>query len=181
MPIVKHHNPKIDTGVRLLSQQGYSAKEIANELGTSLRTIFNYASDLSVKIGRKYHSNNAPYPQQGNQTPLEDPKTKGPDPEEEIRTNIMKKHVKVMGEKLATLTVEHELEMRKIVVALEKHAAIFESIEEMGLTKEKFIDVCIEIGYDAAKEAYMKKVREAEERKAMKDFLEMRRLIKGMD
>ena len=31
----------------------------------------------------------------------------------------MKRHVKVMGEKLATLTVEHELEMRKIVVALE--------------------------------------------------------------
>jgi hypothetical protein len=62
MTIVKPHNSKIDTGVRLLSQQGYSAKEIANELGTSLRTIFNYASDLGVKIGRKYHSNNAPTP-----------------------------------------------------------------------------------------------------------------------
>ena len=93
----------------------------------------------------------------------------------------MKKHVKVMGEKLATLTVEHELEMRKIVVALEKHAAIFESIEEMGLTKERFIDVCIEIGYDAAKEAYMKKVREAEEREAMKQYLEMRAKINGSE
>ena len=143
MPIVKRHNPKIDTGVRLLSQQGYSAKEIADELGTSLRTIFNDASDLGVKIGRKYHSNNAPYPPQGNQTPPEGPKTEGPDPEEEIRTNIMKRHVKVMGEKLANLTVEHELEMHRIVVALEKHAAIFESIEEMGLTIERFIDVCV--------------------------------------
>lgn len=181
MPIVKRHNPKIDTGVRLLAQQGYSAKEIADELGTSLRTIFNYASDLGIKIERKHHSNNALNPSHGNQTPQEDPKTKGPDPEEEIKKDIIKKHVKVMGEKLATLTVEHELEMRKIVVALEKHAAIFESIEEMGLTKERFIDVCIEIGYDAAKEAYMKKVREAEEREAMKQFLEMRRLIKGMN
>ena len=179
MSIVKRHNPKIDTGVRLLSQQGYSAKEIANELGTSLRTIFNYASDLGVKIGRKYHSNNAQYPPQSDQTPPEYLKTKGPDPEEEIKKIIMKKHVKVMGEKLATLTVEHELEMRKLVVALEKHAAIFESVEEMGLTKEKFIDVCIEIGYDAAKEAYMKKVREAEEREAMKRFLEMRAKIRS--
>ena len=181
MPIVKRHNPKIDTGVRLLSQQGYSAKEIADELGTSLRTIFNYASDLGIKIGRKHHSNNALNPSHGNQTSREDLRTMRPDPEEEIETNIIKKHAEVMGEKLATLTVEHELEMRKIVVALEKHAAIFESVEEMGLSKERFIDVCIEIGYDAAKEAYMRKVREAEERESMKQFLEMRRLIKGMN
>ncbi len=181
MSIVKRHNPKTDTGVRLLAQQGYSAKEIADELGTSLRTIFNYANDLGVKIGRKYHSNNAPYTLQSDQTPPEYLKTKGPDPEEEIKKNIIKKHVKVMGEKLANLTVDHELEMRKLVVALEKHAAIFESVEEMGLSKERFIDVCIEIGYDAAKEAYMRKVREAEERESMKQFLEMRRLIKGMN
>ena len=181
MPIVKRHNPKIDTGVRLLSQQGYSAKEIADELGTSLRTIFNYASDLGVKIGRKYHSNSAPYPQQGNQTPPEDPKTKGPDPEEEIKKIIMKKHVKVMGEKLATLTVEHELKMREIVVALEKHTAIFESVEEMGMSRVEFIDAAIEVGYENLRDNYLRKVREAKEREAMKQFLEMRRLIKGMN
>ena len=37
--------------------------------------------------------------------------------------------MKDVSEKLANLTVEHELEMRRIVVALEKHAAIFESVE----------------------------------------------------
>ena len=179
MPIVKRHNPKIDTGVRLLSQQGYSAKEIADELGTSLRTIFNYASDLGVKIGRKYHSNNAPYPHQGNLTPLEDPKTKGPDPEEEIRTNIMKKHVKVMGEKLANLTVEHELKMREVVVALEKHTAIFESVEEMGMSRVEFIDAAIEVGYENLRDNYLRKMQEYEERKAMKDFLEFRAKIRG--
>ena len=51
----------------------------------------------------------------------------------------------------------------------------------MVMPREEFINVCIEIGYDAAKEAYMKKVREAEEREAMKQFLEMRRLIKGIN
>ena len=51
----------------------------------------------------------------------------------------------------------------------------------MVMPREEFIDVCIEIGYNAAKEAYMRKVREAEEREAMKQFLEMRRLIKGIN
>ncbi|MCL4480671.1 MAG: hypothetical protein M1113_04215 [Candidatus Thermoplasmatota archaeon] len=74
--------------------------------------------------------------------------------------------MKDVSEKLATLTVNHELEIRKLIVALEKHAAILESVDEMGLSKEKFIDLCIEMGYDAAKEAYMRKVREAEEREA---------------
>ncbi len=181
MPIVKRHNPKIDTGVRLLAQQGYSAKEIADELGTSLRTIFNYASDLGIKIGRKYHSNNALNPSHGNQTPQEDPKTKGPDPEEEIKKNIIKKHLKVMGEKLANLTVEHELKMREVVVALEKHTAIFESVEEMGMSRVEFIDAAIEVGYENLRDNYLRKVREAKEREAMKQFLEMRRLIKGMN
>ena len=78
----------------------------------------------------------------------------------------MKKHVKALGKNLANTTMEHEHETHKLIVALEKHAAILESVDEMGLSKEKFIDLCIEMGYDAAKEAYMRKVREAEEREA---------------
>ena len=179
MPIVKHHNPKIDTGVRLLSQQGYSAKEIADELGTSLRTIFNYASDLGIKIGRKHHSNNALNPSHGNQTSREDLRTMRPDPEEEIETNIIKKHAEVMGEKLATLTVEHELKMREVVVALEKHTAIFESVEEMGMSRVEFIDAAIEVGYENLRDNYLRKMQEYEERKAMKDFLEFRAKIRG--
>ena len=181
MPKVKHHDPSIDTNIRLLIEKGYTAREIAAESGKSPMTIYDYASDLGLKFKKgKQHHDKELSPKDPN-APPEDPKTNKPDPEEQIKENVTKKHVKDVSEKLATMTVEHELEMRKIVVALEKHAAIFESIEEMGLTKEKFIDVCIEIGYDAAKEAYMKKVREAEEREAMKQYLEMRRLIKGMD
>lgn len=181
MPKVKHHDPSIDTNIRLLIEKGYTAREIAAESGKSPMTIYDYASDLGLKFKKgKQHHDKELSPKDPNAAP-EDPKTNKPDPEEQIKENITRKHVKDVSEKLATLTVEHELEMRKIVVALEKHAAIFESIEEMGLTKEKFIDVCIEIGYDAAKEAYMRKVREAEERESMKQFLEMRRLIKGMN
>ena len=104
-----------------------------------------------------------------------------PDPEEEIETNIIKKHAEVMGEKLANLTVEHELKMREIVVALEKHTAIFESVEEMGMSRVEFIDAAIEVGYENLRDNYLRKLREAEEREAMKQFLEMRRLIKGMN
>ncbi len=181
MPKVKHHDPSIDTNIRLLIEKGYTAREIAAESGKSPMTIYDYASDLGLKFKKgKQHHDKELSPKDPN-APPEDPKTNKPDPEEQIKENVTKKHVKDISEKLANLTVDHELEMRRIVVALEKHAAIFESVEEMGLSKERFIDVCIEIGYDAAKEAYMRKVREAEERKAMKDFLEMRRLIKGMD
>ena len=181
MPKVKHHDPSIDTNIRLLIEKGYTAREIAAESGKSPMTIYDYASDLGLKFKKgKQHHDKELSPKDPN-APPEDPKTNKPDPEEQIKENVTKKHVKDVSEKLATMTVEHELEMRRIVVALEKHAAIFESVEEMGLSKERFIDVCIEIGYDAAKEAYMKKVREAEEREAMKQFLEMRRLIKGMD
>ncbi len=181
MPKVKHHDPSIDTNIRLLIEKGYTAREIAAESGKSPMTIYDYASDLGLKFKKgKQHHDKELSPKDPN-APPEDPKTNKPDPEEQIKENVTKKHVKDVSEKLATMTVEHELEMRRIVVALEKHAAIFESVEEMGLSKERFIDVCIEIGYDAAKEAYMRKVREAEDREAMKQFLEMRRLIKGMD
>ena len=181
MPKIKNHDPLIDLGIVEYVGKGWSAKQIMEKLELKKTTFFKYMSDLGLKIQSKKPVNNRKEPPADPNTPPEDPKDKEPDLEELIKAGIVKKHVKVMGEKLATLTVEHELEMRRIVVALEKHAAIFESVEEMGLTKERFIDVCIEIGYDAAKEAYMKKVREAEEREAMKQYLEMRRLIKGMD
>ena len=167
MPKVKHHDPSIDTNIRLLIEKGYTAREIAAESGKSPMTIYDYASDLGLKFKKgKQHHDKELSPKDPN-APPEDPKTNKPDPEEQIKENVTKKHVKDVSEKLATMTVEHELEMRRIVVALEKHAAIFESVEEMGLSKERFIDVCIEIGYDAAKEAYMRKVREAEDREAM--------------
>ena len=162
MPKVKHHDPSIDTSVRLLIEKGYSAAEIAAEIGKSRITIYAYANDLGLKFkkGGQHHDKEPP-PQDPNPPP-EDPKTKGPDPEKMIKENITKKHVKDISEKLATLTVEHELEMRKIVVALEKYRAIFKSVEQMGMPREEFIDVAIEIGYKKVKDVYLKKVREQE-------------------
>ena len=180
MLIVKHHSPKIDSGVRLLEEQCYSTKEMANELGMSPRTIFNYPKDLglTIRIGRLASLKDTP--PQGLCLPSEDPNTKGLNPEKMIKENITKKHVKDISEKLATLTVEHDLEMRKIVVALEKHTAIFESVEQMGMPREEFIDVAIEIGYKELKDVYLKKVREQEEKKAMQEFLEIRKFINSM-
>jgi hypothetical protein len=181
MPIIKNHDPMIDLGIIEYVGKGWSAKQIMEKLKLKRTTFFNYMSDLGLKIQSKQPVNNGKETPTDPNSPPGDKTKEEPNPEEQIKENITKKHVKDVSEKLATLTVEHELEMRKIVVALEKHAAIFESIEEMGLTKEKFIDVCIEIGYDAAKEAYMKKVREAEEREAMKQYLEMRAKINGSE
>lgn len=66
--------------------------------------------------------------------------------------------------------------MRKIVVALEKHTAIFESVEQMGMPREEFIDVAIEIGYKKLKDVYLMKVREFEEKKAMQEFSKLESL-----
>ena len=87
--------------------------------------------------------------------------------------------MKDVSEKLATLTVDHELKMREIVVALEKHTAIFESVEEMGMSRMEFIDAAIEVGYENLRDNYLRKMQEYEERKAMKDFLEFRAKIRG--
>ena len=159
MQKIKHHDPAVSTGVRLLIQKGYSARQIASQLGKSARTIYYYAADLGLKTKGERLSH-----EKGESTVI--PDVKRTDREREIIEDMTKKHVKVFGQNLANKTIEHELEMRKLIVALEKHAAIFESVQEMGLSKEKFIDLCIEMGYDAAKEAYMRKVREAEEREA---------------
>lgn len=97
--------------------------------------------------------------------PPADPNTKGPDPEEMIKENITKKHVKDISERHSTMTVEHELEMRKIVVVLEKYRAIFESVEQMGMPREEFIDTAIEIGYENLRENYLRKLREFEEKR----------------
>ena len=70
--------------------------------------------------------------------------------------------------------------MRKIVVALEKHRAIFESVEQMGMPREEFIDAAIEIGYENLRENYLRKVKEMEDKKAMQEFLEIRKLINSM-
>lgn len=85
-----------------------------------------------------------------------------------IKENITKKHVKDVSEKLATLTVEHELEMRKIVVALEKHTAIFESVEQMGMPREEFIDVAIEYCYENLRDNYIRKLQNLKERRQSK-------------
>ena len=179
MVIVKHHDPRIDAGIRLLVEKGYSAKEMAVQLKTSPRTIFNYANDLGLTIKGSRRGPKNEKPPQDPDLPPKDPNGSEADPEKTIKENITKKHVKDVSEKLATLTVEHELEMRKIVVALEKHMAIFESVEQMGMSKEEFIDVAIEIGYYNLKEVYLRKVREYEEREAMKQYIEMRAKLNG--
>lgn len=179
MPKVKNHDPVIDEKLREYVGMGWSTKRIMDKLEISKQTLFNYTNDLGLTIGRKKNMDTwKENPRTEEDTP-KDPTKKEPNPEETIKENITKKHVKDISEKLATLTVEHELEMRKLVVALEKHTAIFQSVEQMGLPREKFLDVAIEIGYENAKEAYMKKVREAEEREAMKEYLELRRKMNG--
>lgn len=180
IPFVKRHDPSIDTNVRLRIERGYSAGEISAETGKSRITIYAYASDLSLKFKKRGQHHDKEPPRQDPNPPPEDPKTKGQAPEKMIKENITKKHVKDVSKKLATLTVEHELQMRKIVVALEKHTAIFESVEQMGMPREEFIDVAIEIGYKKVKDVYLKKVREQEEKKAMEEFLEIRKLINSM-
>ena len=180
MPKVKHHDPSIDTSVRLLVERGYSAAEIAAEIGKSRITVYAYANDLGLKFKKGGQHHDKEPPPQVPDPPLEDPKTMGPDPDKMIKDNITKKHVKDVSDKLATLTVEHELEMRKIVVALEKHTAIFETVEQMGMPREEFIDVAIEIGYKKLKDVYLKKVRELEEKKTMQEFLEIRKLLNSM-
>jgi hypothetical protein len=179
MPKVKHHDPSIDTNIRLLIEKGYTAREIAAESGKSPMTIYDYASDLGLKFKKgKQHHDKELSPKDPN-APPEDPKTNKPDPEEQIKENVTKKHVKDVSEKLATLTVEHELKMREVVVALEKHTAIFESVEEMGMSRVEFIDAAIEVGYENLRDNYLRKMQEYEERKAMKDFLEFRAKIRG--
>ena len=70
--------------------------------------------------------------------------------------------------------------MRKIVVALEKHRAIFESVEQMEMWREEFIDGAIEYCYENLRENYLRKVKEMEDKKAMQEFLEIRKLINSM-
>ena len=181
MPKIKNHDPLIDLGIVEYVGKGWSAKQIMEKLELKKTTFFKYMSDLGLKIQSKKPVNNRKEPPADPNTPPEDPKDKEPDLEELIKAGIVKKHVKVMGEKLANLTVEHELKMREIVVALEKHTAIFESVEEMGMSRVEFIDAAIEVGYENLRDNYLRKVREAKEREAMKQFLEMRRLIKGMN
>ena len=156
---MKRHDPSIDTNVRLRIERGYSAGEISAETGKSRITIYAYASDLSLKFKKRGQHHDKEPPRQDPNPPPEDPKTKGQAPEKMIKENITKKHAKDVSKKLATLTVEHELQMRKIVVALEKHTAIFESVEQMGMPMNGFIDAAIEVGYENLRYNYLRKVR----------------------
>ncbi|MCL4480672.1 MAG: TetR/AcrR family transcriptional regulator [Candidatus Thermoplasmatota archaeon] len=74
MPKVKHHDPSIDTNIRLLIEKGYTAREIAAESGKSPMTIYDYASDLGLKFkkGKQHHDKDLS-PKDPN-APPEDPK-----------------------------------------------------------------------------------------------------------
>ena len=41
------------------------------------------------------------------------------------------------------MTVEHDRQMPKLILTLEKHNAIFESVEQMGMPRADFIDDAI--------------------------------------
>ena len=57
IPFVKRHDPSIDTNIRLLIEEGYSAQEIASETKKSKKTIHNYAENLGLKFkkGGQHH------------------------------------------------------------------------------------------------------------------------------
>ena len=105
MPIIKNHDPMIDLGIIEYVGKGWSAKQIMEKLKLKRTTFFNYMSDLGLKIQSKQPVNNGKETPTDPNSPPGDKTKEEPNPEEQIKENITKKHVKDVSEKLATLNL----------------------------------------------------------------------------
>lgn len=159
------------TAIQQYVRQGYAVKDISEIMDKPPATIYRWLEKLDLKIGQKPPGDHT---EEGDQ---EDEK-KEPDLEERIKVETEKKHVTGISTRLSKLTIDREMDMRDVAATLEKHASIFESVRNMGMSIPEFLDLAITLTYDDAKAAFLVKVEQIEE-DAIRD--QAIRMLKGVE
>lgn len=155
---------KIDQIV-LMTATGSKTSQIAKELGLTVPTVSNYQKKYALAIKGKREELDIPEEPETNKggfTAVDTDKTNTEKPKEKPDPIEAGTHQKFMtkGSEYLSKKLEQQLKdaMDGAKMLIDAQLKYQKSLEEMGVTWDKFIDFSFKLGYDAVEERYLKEL-----------------------